>query len=285
MHLPRPIERMRSLGLGWTSASTSCISVGDLILARARFRSRSAGWPPIGTATAMGLLGRRRHRCAHRVLRPTIPFVVSAVDDRSARPFPEPSMRTAAELPSREECAAYLLPRKRVVYLRRRQARCSRSRSVRGSCGPIRRHPDGADPRHWQHRIAADHRGWQSCLCSRTLHGPRNTIVAAAAGLKHDALKSNQGTSRIHRHCERSEAIQGPQHWGLDCFGAARLAMTNSQRDETGTRVGPPHHPVRAGGSVPRTRRYGSRSSHAGGKFQSCRDPAMSRSRCRRRRR
>ena len=34
--------------------------------------------------------------------------------------------------------------------------------------------------------------------------------------LKHDALRLNQSTSQIHRHCERSEAIQGPQHWALD---------------------------------------------------------------------
>jgi hypothetical protein len=43
-------------------------------------------------------------------------------------------------------------------------------------------------------------------------------------------LKVKSRRQPLHRHCERSEAIQGPQHCAPDCFGAARLAMTSSRK-------------------------------------------------------
>jgi len=66
----------------------------------------------------------------------------------------------------------------------------------------------------------------QGCRCGWHPAFPAPSLMRARETKRKTSGTACRGTAwRIHRHCERSEAIQRPQIGALDCFVASLLAM------------------------------------------------------------
>ncbi len=169
------LRRMKALGMGWAVQDRLLYAGG--IVAKVLGPEGSKRAPPIVTGLEDGPARRRRHR--FRPGRAVQSDGVAALAPRRQGDRRHADARAGGVALARRRLAD-VFGERRLVHLRRRQARHARARQICRSRRALRRLHDGAGGESRRARVAAHHRRRQGRLRRRPLRRAGRQAVAAA---------------------------------------------------------------------------------------------------------